>query len=859
MLALTLRGIGARKVRGVLTALAVFFGVAMIAGTLMLTDSVNNSFDDIFAASNSGIDVSIKTKETIEDSRGAPPPPFDEAVLERVLAVDGVAEASGYVFDPTISVLGADGERVGPAGPPHFAAAVLPDTFSPWNYTEGGPPEGADEMGIDNFTAEREGWTIGQRVRVAGTGGATEYEISGIAEWGSGVELLGAAIAILTLPEAQRLTDKVGQFDQIVIAAEEGVSPEELKADVQAAIGSLDGPSGSLEVLTGEETAAEESAAFKDGFSFFSNALIVFGVIALFVGGFIIFNTFSITVAQRTREFGMLRTLGAHRRQVLRAVLLEAAVVGLVASVIGILGGIGFVAGIVALFKSFGLGLPSSGLVLSARTVVIALLVGVVVTMIAALVPARRATRVTPMEALRESQVGGRPSRRRAILGGSLLGLAVLLIAWGMFATASFGAAFVFIGPGILLLFLGVALLSRRLVGPLSAFVGWPLERFGGVPGQLAHENTQRNKSRTATTAAALMIGLALVVFVATFASALNRSVDQALDDQFAGDLVLNNSDGGFLRIPTTTADAVRGIDGVAVVSPVAGSDALVEGVSGTHQVSGLDAATVARVATFDWREGSDATLAELGEDGAIIESDWGKDNGVAVGDVVRVTTPTGSDVSYTVRGSVRDEINLLVSSLAVAREGLLLQYGVEGDNVDLVGFEEGADFDIVRRRIDSALAAGFPNVESRSQAEVEADSREELNQILVLVYALLALSILIALFGVVNTLILTIHERTREIGMLRAIGTSKRQVKRMIRYESVITAMIGAIIGTGIGLILAIVSVQALSAEGLVLSIPYPLIVILLLLAAVAGIAAAIAPARRAAKTNIIEALLYE
>jgi putative ABC transport system permease protein len=852
MLAMTVRGVVARKTRGFLTALAVFLGVAMIAGTLMLTDSVNNSFDSIFSQSNSGVDVSIKTKETIEDSRGAPPPAFDAAVLERVLAVDGVAEAAGGIFDPTVSVLDEQGKRVGIIGPPHFAVSVVLDRFSPWNYSEGRPPANADEMAIDNFTAEQEGWTVGDTVRVAGTGTSGQYTISGVARWGSGVELLGASLAILTLPEAQRLTGKQAKFDEIAVAAEEGVAPEKLKLAVQKAV------PASLEALTGEENAAKESQGFKEGFGIISKALLAFGVIALFVGGFIIFNTFSITVAQRTREFGMLRTLGAHRRQVLAAVLLEAAIIGLVASALGILGGIGFVAGIIALFKVFGLDIPSSGLVISPSTVVIALLVGVLVTIAASLAPARRATRVTPLEALREPGGSRRPSRRRTLVGLALLGLAMLSIAWGMFATDSFASAFVFLGPGMLLLFLGVALLSGRLIGPLSALIGWPLERFGGVPGLLARENTQRNKSRTATTAAALMIGLALVVFVATFASALNKSLTEALDRQFAGDLVLSNSD-QFTRIPTQTAEAVSGIEGVAVVSPVAGGDARVQGLSGTQTVSGLDPESVAHVYNLDWREGSNTTLADLGANDAIIEADWGKDNNIAVGDVIRLTTPTGRDVSYTVRGSVRDKAKLFVRTFAVPRDSLLRNFGIDGDNFTLVGFRQGADPDAVRARIDRKLAAAFPSVESRSQAEVEADARQQINQIIVLIYALLALSILIAIFGVVNTLILTIHERTREIGMLRAIGTSKRQVRRMIRYESVITAMIGAIIGAGIGLVLAIVSVQALSSEGLVLSIPYPLIVTLLLLAAVAGVAAAIAPARRASKINVVEALLYE
>jgi putative ABC transport system permease protein len=853
VLKLTLRGISARRTRSILTSLAVFFGVAMIAGTLMLTDSVNGSFDDIFADANRGVDVSVTTRETVEDSRSALPPAFDQSALANVRAVQGVAEAAGYIDDPTVSILDEQGERVGPTGPPHFAGSVLPDRFSPWTYLEGRAPQAADEVAVDSFSADRENWALGDMVQIAGPGAVRSYAISGIAEFGSGVELLGATLTILTLEEAQSVTGKQGKLDEILAAAQEGVSPEELKLAVEQAVPK------SLRVQTGDESAAESSAEFKDAFGFLSNALLVFGAIALFVGGFIIFNTFSITVAQRTREFGMLRTLGAHRRQLLGAVLLEAVVIGLVASAAGIFGGIAFVAAITALFEFFGLALPAGGLVLSRNTVVIALVVGVTVTIIASMTPARRATRITPLEALREVGESRRPSGRRAVVGALLLAGGVVLILFGLFATATLGGALGFLVPGILLLFLGVALMSAPLIGPLASAVGWPLERLGGVPGKLARENTLRHPSRTVTTASALMIGVALIVFVATFASALTKSVDEVLDDQFAGDLVLNNSDGGFLRIQTGVADAVRGVEGVATASAVAGGDGLVDGISGASTVSGLQPSTIARVANLDWQEGSDALLEGLGPREAIVEADWAADNGVEVGDTLRVTTPGGARTSYQVRGSARDQAGLFLSTFAIPRDTLLADFDVEGDNFTLVGFDEGADFATVRGRVDDTLAASFPNVESRSQQEVKDDQREQLNQILVLIYALLGLSIVVALFGVVNTLILSIHERTREIGMLRAIGTSRRQVRRMIRYESVITAMIGAIVGAVIGLALAIVAVQALQDEGLVLSIPFPLLVILLVMAGVAGVAAAIAPARRAARINIMEALLYE
>jgi len=428
---------------------------------------------------------------------------------------------------------------------------------------------------------------------------------------------------------------------------------------------------------------------------------------------------------------------------------------------------------------------------------------------------------------------------------------------YGLVGTSSAGAALELMGPGLVLLFVGVAMLSNRAVRPLATAIGWPIERLRGVTGLLARENTLRNPSRTTTTAAALMIGLALVTFVATFAAALSKSFDQAIDRVFAGDLALVNTD-GFSRIPAAVAGEVRGVRGVSVVSPVASGDARIAG-AGKQLVNAIDPATVDRVANIDWRNGSNATLAELGSSGAIVESQWGKDNGIGRGDTVRVTTPTGKHVTYVVRGSARDEAGLLFRTISIPRSTLARDFAITSDDVDLVEFTPGTSFDAARKSVDLSLARAFPNVESRSQKQLKDDQHEQINKLLLLIYALLALSVIISLFGVVNTLVLTIHERTREIGMLRAIGTGRAQVRQMIRYESVITAMIGAIIGAALGLLLAIVAVEALADQGFVLSIPYRLIVVMLLLAAVAGVAAAIAPARRASRINVMEALAYE
>ena len=410
-------------------------------------------------------------------------------------------------------------------------------------------------MAIDSITAEQEGYELGQQIRIAGAAGARDYTLSGIAEFGGGTPLGGASLAEFTLREAQRLTGKEGKLDEIDVEAAPGVSPTELATRLAAAL------PDNVDVRTGEQTAEKDASDIQEGFSFLTTALLVFAAIAVFVGAFLIFNTFSITVAQRQREFAMLRTLGASGKQVLATVLAEAALVGLLASVLGIAGGFGFVALIEALFKAIGFDLPTSGLTLDADTVLIALAVGMGATLVSALVPALRATRVAPLEALRET-LGGTAddasarSRLRTIIASVLIVVAVGLLFVGLFATDETGTSLPLLGAGLLALFIGLAMLGDRVVPPLASALGWPIERLRGVTGMLARENAQRQPGRTATTAAALMIGVALVVFVGVFASSIRASVNDTLDRQFAGDLAIVNTD-GFSPIPSKIAPEV--------------------------------------------------------------------------------------------------------------------------------------------------------------------------------------------------------------------------------------------------------------------------------------------------------------
>jgi putative ABC transport system permease protein len=859
MFGLALRGLASRKLRAALTALAIMLGVAMVAGTFMLKGSVDKAFDDIFTEANAGIDVTVQPKSAFDTGFDLPESgaALPESLVDKVAAVDGVEKASGGISDSTsIAILDENGDRIGPAGggPPQIAGSVEPEPFNPFTWVEGSAPATPDEVGIDSITADEENYEVGQKIEISGARGAKEYTLSGIGRFGSGVPLGGASFALFTLPEAQAITGKVGELDNIDVQAADGVSADELATRINAVL------PGDAEAKTGEEDAAQQSADIKDGFSFLTTFLLVFAGISVFVGAFLIFNTFSITVAQRTREFGMLRTLGASSRQVLATVFGEALTLGIIASVLGIVAGLGFVALVTGAFKAMGFELPQSGIVITGASIVVPLIVGVVSTLASSIVPAIRATRVTPLEALREDGQGNEaPSRRRVWVARILVLAGILAIVAGLFGTASFGSALPLLGLGLILLFVGIAMLAGTIVTPLASFVGRPIERLRGVTGRLARENTLRNPSRTATTSAALMIGVALVVFAAVFAASATKSVGDALDETFAGDLIIANTD-GFSPISTDVARQVEKVEGVETVSPLSGAPAEIELPTPKQDlITGLDPATLTKVAKLDWVDGDDSTLTGLGADGAIVESQWAEDNGVSVGDTLTLKTATGEEVQVRVEGSIRDRVQLLVASLALPVETLRKQFDARQDFADLVGFKPGADAGATKDRIDQLLADRFPQAEARDQQQFKQEQEDGINQLLALIYVLLALSVIVSLFGVVNTLVLTIYERTREIGMLRAIGASKSQIRRMVRYESLITAMIGALIGAVIGLGIAIAAVEALKDDGLVLAVPIVGILVVLVFAGIAGVLAGIWPARRASKIEVMEALQYE
>jgi putative ABC transport system permease protein len=851
MVSVALKGLGARKLRAASTILAVLLGVALVAGTYILTDTINRSFDDIFETALEGTDVVVVPKEIVAQETSEPPP-FRAALLDRVERVPGVAKAEGGIFS-LVRITDAKGKPYGQGFAPQFAFSAASKPFDTLTYVEGHAPRTPREAAIDESNAKREGIDVGDTIGVVAEGPLKRFRVVGVNKLGD-TSTGGSSSVTLTLPEAQRITDRAGKFDQISIAADPGVSPAQLKRRVARVM------PPTVQVETGEENAQRETDEIGSDLSFLKIALLVFAGISLVVGGFQIFNTFSITVAQRIREFGLLRTLGASRPQILTTVLLEALIIGLLGSLLGLAAGIGFAAGINALFESFGIDLPNTGLVFATRTVIVSLVLGLGITMASALTPALRATRVTPMAALLDAALPERRRRGRitsvvaALLGVG--GLAMLLI--GLFGDLeSAGSAAGLMGAGSAAILFATSLYSPRLVRPLASVAGWPMERLRGLTGRLARENAMRKPGRTAVTSAALMIGLALVVFVTVFAAGLNRSIASAIDTNFQGDVTVQNTD-GFSPIPNRIARDVSRVDGVGDVGSIRFSYAKLAGESGQQRISGVDPATIDDVFNFDFTEGSPETIANLEPRRAVVDEAYAKSNDLEVGDSLRVLTPTGRRAAFEIAGAIKDRTDFL-GSFVIDQAAMAREFGETRDTYVLAKIADGADADAVERRIKRLVDTRYPSAEALDQEELKQSQEEQIAGLVNLIYALLLLAIVVSIFGIVNTLALSIHERTRELGMLRAVGMTRKQVRRVIRYESVITALIGALLGTALGILFAALISRPLADEGFELAYPVGQLIVILALAALAGVLAAIGPARRAAKLDVLDALAQE
>ena len=855
MVGVALKGLATRKFRASLTALAVVLGVAMMSGTFVLTDTINNGFDTIFTQSYKNADVVISGKTAFTNANGnqVEAPSFPESLLTKVRQLPGVSVAAGSVQSSQVRLLKKNGKVVSTGGAPPLGFSIDPkyNQFNPTELTAGNWPTGPGQVAIDNHTASENGYQIGDTIGIEANSPAKDFHVTGIAKFAGISSTGGATFALFEPRTAQKLFHKVGQLDFIRIQSKAGVSKSELIDQVKPLL------PATATVRDVQGQVKEDKKSLGGFIDFLQYALLAFAFVALFVGSFVIANTLSITIAQRTREFATLRTIGASRKQVLWAVVLEALIVGFVASVVGLFLGLGLAKLLNKLFVAVGIDLPQGNTVFATRTIVVCLLVGTLITLIASLRPARRATRVPPIAAVREGSV--LPVSRWAKYG-PVTSIVVLLVAIGLVCVGTLadgvalGPRLFALGLGVLLLFFGVSMNAAKIVRPLAAVLGAPARSIGGAAGLLARDNATRNPARTASTASALMIGLALVTFVAIFGQGLRASFEDAVNKLFIANYAVTSRT-AFVPISAEVGKSLPGKPRVQLVSPIRAGAAKFLG--SVHDVSGVDA-QLPKVVHLDWKQGNNRVPGQLGMTGFITSSKFAKDHHLQVGTPVEVQFSSGKMVRIKLAGTYDEPKGGSPFGDAILSTGLFdAQIPRPQDQMVLINSPGGVN-DANTNTLENNLSA-FADSKLQTREQFISDSEKPINALLNLLYVLLALSVIVSLFGIVNMLVLTIFERTREIGMLRAVGMTRTQTRMMIRYESIVTALMGAALGLAVGTFLGALVIHALSGEGLVFKFPVKTMLAFVVAGIVVGILAAIVPARRASRLNVLEALQYE
>src|SRR5689334_18313623 len=812
MFKIALQSLLARKLRLVTTALAVILGVAFTAGTLVLTDTMSRIFDDLSSGVYKGTDAVVRAKAVFNGpmNMGEQRPMIDASLVPALSHVPGVAAAEGSAFGYT-RLIGKDGK---PIGNPGNGAPTLGGNWStvpalnPFHLVAGHAPQAPDEIVIDKQSANLGHLTVGDTTTVIANGPPLRVRIAGIAGFGTADNLAGASVVLFTTPVAQRLVTEPGKFSTIGFVADRGVSQQQLVSNLKRAL-----PPGT-EALTGAAAIKEQQDQFQKALSLFGKFFLIFAVVALVVGAYIILNTFAITVAQRTRENGLLRALGASKRQVLASVLTEA------------------------------------------------LAVGIGATLIAAASPARKSAKVPPVAAMQEATVGstGYGSKQRLIVGLAILALGVAALFTGLFGHVS--SAFLVVGLGVLLVFLGVSVLGRTIALPLSRAIGAPLPRVKGVTGTLAREDTMRNPKRTAASASALMIGVGLIAFISIFASSAKASINATIDRTFAGDFVINSGAGSSGGVAPALAQRLNTLPQVAAATGERTGSMLILGQP--TMIAAVDPRTAGQIFNVSPVQGS---IGALGADGIAVYSD----------DAAKHHLTLGSPVSVVFRDTGPKTLRVALiygdnQAAPSANPGSKTSYflGTPGydanfaaphfDTQVFVKKAPGVSTAAALAAVKTVAARYAPGTTVQDQAAYKAEQTKGINQVLALIYTMLALAIVIALLGIGNTLALSIFERTRELGVMRAVGMTRGQLRGTIRWESVIIALQGTVLGLVVGVFFGWALVRAQKSQGLsVFSVPWLTLLIIILLAGLAGVVAAILPSRRAAKLNVLRAIVTE
>jgi putative ABC transport system permease protein len=834
------KGLLGHKLRFALTTLAVVLGVAFVVGSFVFTDTLGRAFDNLFTDAFAGSDVTVRATQEL-DELVAEPVRLPDDLLDEIEAVEGVDEAWGSVGG-VVQVVNQS-QPTGGFGPPTLALS-WPETDrpGPFELRSGRRPEAPGEVVIDAALASD--LDNPTSVELAFGGRPQQWTVVGVAGFGEQDSLGGAGFVLFELGVLQEQLDAVGKLDTIDVAAAPGVPVDELVERIGSVL-----PEGT-EALSSQNVAQEQAAQFQEALGFFNTFLLVFAGISLFVSTFIIQNTFRIVVAQRTQELALLRAVGADGGQVTRMVLTEAAVVGLVASAIGLALGLGLAVAVRWLISGLGVSLPEGDLVVEPRTLLVAAAVGLAVTLISAVLPALRAARVPPVAAMRQAEPSGRESTGRPLVGLGLTLVGAAAVAVGLFVEQEVLTPITLVGAGVAVLFIGLAALSPLLARPAVAVLGGPLGAVSGIPGRLAERNARRSPRRTAATGAALMIGVALVTTSLVLAASFRATINEALEGTFTFDLAVAAAGFGPPTggLDTTLGDELEALPEVGQLGSVKSSVAQSEDGE-TLFVAAVDPSLIDML-------GVETVEGDLGDLGAgLVAVTEGA--GPAMGDTVRLTFPAAGETELEVVAVWQaDQIQAEWLLTVAALEELS---GVTDDTAIYLRLADGVDAAVGREAVE-AVVEGYPQAQVLDQGELRQQAESGVNALLGLIFGLLGLAVIIALFGITNTLSLSVIERTRELGLLRAVGMSRSQVRRMVRWESVIIALFGTLLGAVVGIGFGWAVVRALAEDGLTsFAVPWVQIAMALVVAALAGVIAAIFPARRAARVDVLSAIAYE